>query len=302
MLMEAYRQAGSVSFALGRLEEARTFYEAGLALYDPAQHERLAYRFGHDPAVTYRSYLGLALWLLGFPEQALGQSQRLLGLLHSFSHPTSLAHAHCFLAHHAYLRRDAEAVRRHAEEAIQLGQAYGLPSWMAMGSVLRGWALVEQGQAAEGLAQLKEGVAGWRAIGFGHLVPFFLALQAESSLKTHQLDEALAALVTARALAQSGGDTYWSAEVDRLHGELALERGDEGAAETFFRSALATAREQGARMLELRAAMSLARQQRLLGKAKAAVELLGGVYTGFTEGFSTADLRSAAALLESLTG
>ena len=101
---------------------------------------------------------------------------------------------------------------------------------------------------------------------------------------------------------QSGVDTYWSAEVDRLHGELALERGDEGAAEAFFRSALATAREQGARMLELRAGTSLARQQRLQGKAKAAAELLGGIYTGFTEGFSTADLRSAAALLESLSG
>jgi predicted ATPase len=301
MLMEAYRQVGGASYGLGRLQDARTFFEAGLALYDPAQHERLAYHFGHDPAVTYLNFLGVVLWLLGYPEQALGHSQRLLGLLPSLSHPTSVAYAHCALATHACVRRDSQAAGLYAEEAIRLGRAHRLASWVAWGSVLLGWARVEQGQDGGGLAQLKEGIAAWRAMGWGHYVPHFLALYAETCLKTHQLQEAAEALTAARATAQNGGDAYWSAEVDRLHGELSLEGDDEVGAEAFFRSALATAREQGARMLELRAAMGLARLWQIQGKAEAGRETLGSVYSTFTEGFATADLLSAAALLKSLT-
>ena len=210
MLVEAYRHVSGPSFALGRLSEARTFCEAGLALYDPAQHERLAYRFGHDPAVTYLNFLGATLWLLGFPEQALRQSERLLGLLQSLSHPTTLAYGYCSLATHACLHRDWEAAQHYGEEATRLGQAHGLPSWVAWSGVLRGWVLVEQGQVAEGLAKLKEGIAAWRTIGWAHFVPFFLALQAEACLKLHRLDEGLAALATARTVPQNGGDRYWS--------------------------------------------------------------------------------------------
>ena len=151
-----------------------TFWERGVALYDPAEHERHAYRFGHDPAAIFHGYLILTLWLLGYPDQAAAQSQRLRDLIQSWSHPTSLAYAHCLLAIGACLRRDAQAARRDAEEAIRLGQSYGLPSWTAMATALRGWALVEQGRAAEGLAQSKRGhhrVAGQRLRAFSALFP-----------------------------------------------------------------------------------------------------------------------------------
>ena len=154
-LLQAYRAMGSNLFVLGRLKEARAFWEQGAALYNPAEHERLAYRFGHDPAAIFHGYLALTLWLLGYPDQAAAQGQRLRDLMQSWSHPTSLAYAHCFLAIGACLRRDAQGARHDAEEGIRLGQSYGLPSWTALATTLRGWALVEQGQAAEGLTAVE---------------------------------------------------------------------------------------------------------------------------------------------------
>ena len=299
MLVEAYRHVSGPSFALGRLSEARTFCEAGLALYDPAQHERLAYRFGHDPAVTYLNFLGATLWLLGFPEQALRQSERLLGLLQSLSHPTTLAYGYCSLATHACLHRDWEAAQHYGEEATRLGQAHGLPSWVAWSGVLRGWVLVEQGQVAEGLAKLKEGIAAWRTIGWAHFVPFFLALQAEACLKLHRLDEGLAALATARTVPQMGGTGTGQLRWTGYMGNYCSSPEMRAARRRASAAPWQRLANRGPGCWSY-AAMSLARLQRRRGQAEDARQMLAGVCAAFTEGFSTADLQSAAALLESL--
>jgi DNA-binding SARP family transcriptional activator/predicted ATPase len=301
-LLEAWRAMGGPLFALGRLREARVFFEQGVALYDLAEHERHAYSFGHDPAAIYHGYLSLTLWLLGYPDQAAAQCQRLYDLIQSFSHPTSLAYAHCMLAQGACMRREGQIARRHAEEAIGLGQTYGLPSWTAMGAALRGWALVEEGQAAEGLAQLNKGITAWRARGSEHFAGFFLALQAESCLKAQKLSDGIAAIATAKVLANRGGDRYWTAELSRLHGELVWAQGEDGRiVEAHFRQALETARLQEARMLELRAAVSLARLRQSQGKSQAAREMLAEVYGRFDEGFDSPDLQAACTLLRTLS-
>jgi predicted ATPase len=301
-LLQACRIMGSTLFALGRPKEARAFWERGAALYEPAEHERLAYRFGHDPAAIFHGYLIQTLWLLGYPDQAATQGERLRDLVRSFSHPTSLAYAHCFLAMSACLLRNARSASHDAEEAIRLGQSYGLPSWTALATAMRGWALVEQGEAVEGLVQLSEGITAWRARGFRHLAPFLLALQAESCLKAHRLEEGTAALAAARTIAQNGGDTYWMAEVDRLQGELLKTQGeDDREVEAHFRQALEISRQQAARMLELRAAMSLARLWQSHDKNQAAREMLAEVYDQFDEGFGSHDVQAANALLQSLS-
>ena len=302
LLLEAYRQMGGALFALGRLKEARARQERGAALYDLAQHESHAYRFGHDPAVTCLGYLGMTLWLLGYPEQAQVQIQNLRNLMQSIAHPSSQAYAHCLLAMHACMRHDAQEARDHAEEAIRLGQLHGLPSWTAMAMPLRGWALIEQGQMAEGLAQLNEGTTVWRARGFETFAPFFLALQAEACSKVQKLEEGIAAVSAARAIAQSGGDRYWMAELSRLHGELLRAQGKDGVTvEAHFRQAMETARQQEARMLELRAAMSLARLWQSQGKRQAAQQVLAEVYSRFDEGFDAHDLQAASVLLKALS-
>lgn len=299
--LEAYRAIGGTLFGQGRLKEAQAFWERGIALYDLGQHERQAYRFGHDPAVPFHSYLSLTLWLLGYPDQALAQSQRLTCLIRSFTHPTSLAIAHCWLAKSACAYRDPRTVQYAAEQALRVSNAHGLANWTAMATVLWGWARTELGHAAEGLAQLGEGIAAWRAMGWAHFTPYFLALQAEACLQTGKLSDGMAAVAAAEAIADRGGDRYWLAELHRLRGELTWARGEDGlSAEAHFRQALETARQQEAKMLELRAAVSLARLWRSQGKAQAARELLGASYGWFTEGFETPDLRAARALLAEL--
>jgi tetratricopeptide (TPR) repeat protein len=146
LLVEACRLMGGILFALGRLAEAQGFCEQGLAAYDVRQHEGHAYRFGHDPAATMLGVLGMALWLRGHPDRADEQSQRLRDLALSMTHPSSRALAYCYLATHACLRHDLAAARDHAQAAIDLGQRHGLRAWAAMGTLLHGWALAEQGQ------------------------------------------------------------------------------------------------------------------------------------------------------------
>lgn len=300
-LVEACRLKGGLVFGQGRLREARAVLERGLTLYDPACHERHAYRFGHDPAVAMLHYLNLALWLLGYPEQALVQFHRLEQLAPAMVQPTSQIIARCVLAMSACVHRDHDAALRFAQEGVRLSQAYHTPSWKALATALRGWALADRGESAEGLAQLIEGTAAWRGMGARHYAPFLLGLQAEACLEAHKLDEGLAAVADGLAIAAGGGDTYWLAELQRLRGELSWVAGeDSSAVEACFREALATAQQQEARMLELRAAISLARLWQSLGKTGAARQVLAEVHGRFTEGFEVPDLQAASALLAQL--
>ena len=144
------------------------------------------------------------------------------------THPSSLAYAHCFLAVQACMSHDVQRTRNYAEAAIELGQRHGLPSWMAMASAPRGWALIEQGQAAEGLTQLQDGTAALRARGFAHFAPFFLALQAETWQRITVPREASADVSAAWAIVQNGADRFWMAELHRLEGELIRAEGRDG--------------------------------------------------------------------------
>jgi DNA-binding SARP family transcriptional activator/predicted ATPase len=301
-LLEACRQMGGLVLDLGRLQQARSFLERGVALYDPAEHEYHAYRFGHDPVVTCLSYLSLTLWLLGYPEQTERQSQALKSLMQSMTHPSSLAYAHAHLALLACARRDPQAARDHAEAALRVGELHGLPMWSAMATALRGWALTQRGQAVEGLAQLEEGTRLFQAQGFRHFTAFFLGLQAQWHLERRRFKEAAAALSAARATVESQIDRYWEAEIERLHRELVRVRGgDAASAEACFRQAMATAHQQDAQMLELRAAVSLAQLWQSQGKRQAAREMLAEVYGWFEEGLETHDLEAARAVLRSLS-
>ena len=220
LMTEACRNMGGCLIGSGRLKEALAVMERGIALYDPSQHERYAYRFGHDPIVPLMGLSSIALWLLGYPEQAQKRSQELSILVESMVHPTSQGYAYGLMAMHAYLRHDVWGVRDLAEKAIGLGQRRFLPIATAMVTPLRGWALAEQGETEAGIADLVGGTTAWRNPGNEHFSPFFLALQAEAFLKAGKPAEGIAALSTAQAIVQNGGDRYWMAELSRLHGEL----------------------------------------------------------------------------------
>ena len=161
----AHYALGFTWFCLGALPAARQHLEEGIARYTPDQRRAPVFRMGHDPGVACRCWAAMTLWLLGYPAQALARLHDALALAHELSHPFSLAYARCWAAIVSQLRRDVPAVREQAEAAVALATAQGFPQWAAGGTILRGWALAMQGQGEEGMAQVRQGIAAWRATG-----------------------------------------------------------------------------------------------------------------------------------------
>jgi predicted ATPase len=257
---------------------------------------------GHDPGVCCLSHGACVLWFLGYPDQALQRIHEALTLGQELAHPHSLAIALHFAAQLHQLRREGQAARERAELEIARAGEQGSAQWLARGTILRGWALAWQGQGAEGLAQMCQGLSACRATGTEMNRTYFLALLAEGYRGTAEVQEGLSVLAEALAAAHNRGERYCEAELHRLKGELLLVQSTDqhAEAEACFHQALAIARRQQARSLELRAAMSLGRLWQQQGKRMEAHALLAPIYGWFTEGFDTADLQEARALLEAL--
>jgi class 3 adenylate cyclase/predicted ATPase len=299
----AHSALGSTWFCLGALPVARQHLEEAIARDTPDQHRAPVFRIGQDPGVGCRIYAARTLWLLGYPDQALARAHDALALAQELSHPFSLAYAWCCAAMVSQYRRDVPAVHEHAEAAVALATEQGFPFWAAIGTIFRGWALAMQGQGEEGMAQVRQGIAANRATGAALLVPYFCTLLAEVSAHLGHIEDGLQALAEAHSLVEQHEERWWEAEVYRLRGVLLLRQPGtpQAEAETWLQRALDVARHQEAKSLELRAVMSLSRLWQQQGKQAEARALLAPVYGWFTEGFDTADLQEAKALLEALT-
>jgi predicted ATPase len=309
LLLEAHYTLGATFFVLGEWVQAREHLEQSLALYDSQQHHSLAFMYGEqDPGVICQADIACLLWFLGYPDQALQKSHQALTLAQELSHPFSLAFALAFAALLHQYRREGRAVQERAEAAITLATEQGFPVWMAGGIFLRGWALAEQGQREEGMAQMRQGLAASRAIGVGLGRPHYLAQLAETYGKVGQAEEGLTLLAEGLALVDKTGERTDEAELYRLKGELTLAQSSiqslassvQKETEDCFRKAIEIARQQQAKSLELRAAMSLSRLWQQQGKKAEARQMLAEIYGWFTEGFDTKDLQEAKALLEGL--
>ena len=298
----AHSSLGSTWLQRGALPVARQHLEEGIARDTPAQPRTAVFRLGRDLGVACRVLAAVTRWLLGYPDQALTHIHEALALAHALSHPYSLAYARVLAAFVTQFRRDVPAVHEHAEAAVALATEQGFPHWAAMGTVLWGWALAMQGQREEGIAQIGQGIAAFRATGAAVYVPYFCTVRADVSAHLGHTDDGLQALAEAHTLIEQHEERWWEAEVSRLRGVLLLRQPGtpQDEAETCFQQALAIARRQEAKALELRAAMSLARLWQQQGKRAAARQLLAEVYGWFTEGFDTADLQEAKALLDAL--
>jgi predicted ATPase len=200
------------------------------------------------------------------------------------------------------LRREVRAAQEHAEAAISLAKEQGFPLVMAWSSILRSWALAQQGQAKEGLAQLHQGLTAWRATGAEALRSYFLALLADVHGTLGKPEAGLAVLAEALTHVDTTGERWYESEIYRLKGALLLQQSsdNQAEAENCFQQAITVARSQQAKSFELRAATSLARLWHQQGKRQEAHDLLAPVYHWFTEGFDTADLKDAKALLHEL--
>ena len=253
-----------------------------------------------DLGVFFLAYMTRPLWLLGYPDQALRRSHETLTLAQELAHPFSLAYALTFAAWVHQFRREGQATQARAETLCALAREQGFAFLLAVGMATQGWALAEQGQSIAAIVQIREGLAAYRATGAEADRAYFLALLAEAYGRGKRNDEGLAVLEEALALMGHHTSVIWEAELHRLKGALLLAHSAEkqAEAEACFHQALAVARQQQAKSLELRAAMSLGRLWQHQGKTEHARQLLTGVYAWFTEGFDTADLQEAKALLE----
>ena len=302
-MVEAERAFGVDLFHAGELTAARDHLESGLALYEFDQHHRHAFVYGHDPAISLLGYLSHTLWLLGYPDQALARTEELLTLSQRLSHPFSHGHALVWGAAQTHqFRREARLALERAEAGLALATERGFPFWVAGAQILSGWGLAVGPHSVEreqGIDRLRQGYAGWRAMGTAAGASYFLGLLADVYLQAGMLDAGLQAVADAFALIDRTDERWWEAELWRLQGELRQAQDPTNdAVESDFLEALAVAHRQDAKSLELRAAMSLARLWRQQGRQTATRDLLASLYEWFTEGYDTPDLLEARLMLE----
>jgi tetratricopeptide (TPR) repeat protein len=301
LLIVAHDALGDTSLWTGELRAARRHLERGAELYDREGLGSDATLFGYDSGVACLSFLALTLWYLGYPDQALRRSEEAMALARVLGTPAGMAQTMFFTAWVHQLRGDTETARTRTDELITLCEEQGIPMYLAAGRLLKGLLLAEEGRADQGVALMREGIAGHRATGteLGASV-WSGGWLAEGLLRAGLVDEALQVITDALAFVERTGERFHEAELWRLRAEALRQNGagyDE--AEAALQRALASARQRNAKSLELRAALALARaRQGREGSAAAAAEL-AHIHEWFGEGRDTRDLSAAEALLSS---
>jgi predicted ATPase len=298
--LEAHFTLGSPLLWMGELEASLVHMQQSRVLYDPQQHRSLVLRTGHDHAVGCLTYEARALWFLGYPDQAITRSYDALTRARDLAHPFSQARALTFVAVLHQYRREVRQTHACAEELLVLSREHAYAQWVTMGMIMRGWAVAMQGHV-QGATQAREGLQPYLAMGLNGY-SYYVSLLTELHVHLGQHEEGLKALNEALSFVDKTGERVYEAELHRLKGALLLplSPANHPEAESCFQKAIAIAHQQQAKSLELRAATSLARLWQQQGKRQEAHDLLAPVYHWFTEGFDTADLQDAKALLEVL--
>ena len=304
-LLGAHAGLGFALLHLGDLRAGHDHLERARALYDPQQHRAYLAVYGLDPGLYSLSDTIRSLWLLGYPEQSRSRIQEALALAEAAQDPRSLAFAlHLEVVFRLFYGEVEQALER-AEVCLAHCHEHGIAQEREWTKVYCGAALVKQGRVEAGMAEMRESIAALRAMRSEITFPHFLALLAEALGQAGEIETGLAAVAEALEIAHRTGDSCYEAEVYRLQGELLLQSDLRSrpleAADCFCR-ALELARRQNAKAWELRAAMSLARLLQQQGQPTEARRMLAAVYGWFTEGFETADLKAAKALLDGFAG
>jgi predicted ATPase len=301
-LLQAHMALAITSFSLGDLVATRQHSLQAVALYDPQRHRVHSDLYGQDPKVACLAFAAVSLWLLGYPDQARNHIHEALVLSEELGHPTTRTLALYFATMLWQYCRETTAVQECAGATTAIATEHGLSLWLANSLIMSGWAEAEQGACTKGITMLREGLTNWDATGAQTHRTYFLGLLADALSRAGKHEEGLSVLNEALALMQSAGSFFHGAELHRLYGELLLRHPADKPvwddAEVCFQRALAMARQQQAKSLELRAATSLARLYATHNRQVEARSVLQQCYNWFTEGFDTPDLQEARALLE----
>jgi predicted ATPase len=301
-LMIGHRLMGMSLVHTGDIAEGRAHYDRAIALYVPAEHRPLATRFGQDVRVSTLSFRSLALWVLGYPEAALVDTEHALKDAREIGHAATLMYAlgHASMTHLQcgnYAAANAEA-----NELIALADEKGSVQWKAFGMTNRGCVLALTGKASNAIQMISSGFNVLQPTGATLFVPMDLSYLASAYAELGKFDDAWRCIGEAMTAIETTKERWFEAEIHRMAGQIALMAAapDATKAEVYFERSLAVARKQQAKSWELRAAMSMARLWRDQGKRDEARALLAPVYGWFTEGFDTLDLKEAKALLDEL--
>jgi hypothetical protein len=256
-----------------------------------------------DNRVRALAWSSMAQWLMGYADQSETRLNRMLERATVTGHPFTLAFA-CSIAGWCYHhRREPLALQRIAEKAQVVSTEYSFGGWLPVSQILLGWAMADQGQVSEGIGLIRKSIEMFKRTGAGINLPHFFSMLAEAHVKDEDFRSGLAAVEEGLVFADRNDDLYWKPELLRLRGALRLRLNPnaEADAEAAFHEAIAAARQEEARVLELRATESLCRLWILQGKRDEAYAALSAAYGWFSEGAETNDLREARALLEVLT-
>lgn len=301
LTLQAHHAAWTTEIWHGDLQTCSRHAHEGIRLYDRETHHSHAYLFGgHDPGVCARGTAAIVAWFLGKPDLALELTRAGAELARSLDHPYSR-----IITMHDYM--EIEALRGNPERSAQFGRRsiemcteQEVPNYLAVGHIFAGWGAAATGDFDQGMAEMQAGLDAYRDLGAERNLASYLLLSTYLCRSRELCKQGLEAIDEASRLISRTGEIRWAAEILRMRGELLLSESDDNAdaAESLFREALEIAASQGCKSFELRAATSLARLLSEKGDADAIQRVLRPVYEWFSEGFDTADLKTAAALLE----
>jgi class 3 adenylate cyclase/predicted ATPase len=300
--LEAYHSRWANSHVLGLNAMTLADTQRGLALYDPERHHAHAHDYGgHDTGVCAYAHRAITLWVSGLPQQAAQMSAAALELGRRLGHPPSLAHAAWWSAALHQFLREPGPCRELAELTIRIGREQGSNVFVIC-PLLLGWTMLESGQVAEGLERMRDAVKATRQSVRRFYYDFELLVYAEALLKAGETDHALEIVQEALDFIAASRNRLFEAEALRISGMCLAAQGDSRSseAETRLLQAIEASGQQGALSFRLRAAVNLARIWRDRKRRGDAHGLISTVYSHFTEGLETADLRDAKALLDDL--
>ncbi len=286
----------------GNFVDALDHLDKAMALYDPTQEATFGYLVGFDRGVAAHSYAAVCHLYLGRVDEAVRLSNRSIELARTVNHPLTLVNILFEAGIIRFERRDFDELRVVMEEAIQLASNFGFPFWLSGARLFHGAAMVDLGQAEEGIAQVQEAVEELALIGNGLGTPAALFVFADALFKTGRIDEAIGVIDLANAQAELQDQHLADAELIRLRAEIRLttdpQAFDETEAELI--RALRVAQGQGAKVFALRAAHSLASLWARQGRRRAAFDLLAAAEADLTEGSEMRAVTDARALLAEL--
>lgn len=294
----------------GEFTSAQHYLDQGFALYRPQEHDSFIISYGLDLRVGYLGHQGFTLWSLGYPDQAVHKIEEALWVAHESAHPHSLIMTLTFAASISLMRGQTDAAREHVETLLALAQTHEFPYFVSQGTVLHGQVLVALGHRKEGIRIILAGITAHRAEGASLGLIAGLTSLAGAYGQEGQIDQGMRVVEEAFAAVSKSGEYMYDTTLYTLKGRLLLKKAEnqcpqtnawQGKAEECFQKALELARSQEAKSFELQATISLSRLWYKQGKNEQARQLLEEIYSWFTEGFETRDLRNAKALLNEWT-